>query len=182
MRQSLSWQANKSWVGQEIPRILQNRKVHCHIHNSPSPGSILRQARGIFERFETCKDLRGVVSTSPNPQAGRPHLVGCPRLPTQYIHSCPPYWRPFLLPHPQYAPYSGNRGPLNGFHQQRLQLSSKYCRHVSKPQTAGIPGTGRLGFIQKVNLNNSYVFTVRLAPTAIVLSISSPHTQSAIIF
>jgi hypothetical protein len=33
----------------------------------------------------------GVVSISPNPQAGRPPLIGCPRLLIQYILSYPPY-------------------------------------------------------------------------------------------
>jgi len=32
----------------------------------------------------------GVVSTSPNPQAGGPPLVGCPRLLIQFIRSYPP--------------------------------------------------------------------------------------------
>jgi len=36
----------------------------------------------------------GVVSTSPNPQAGGPPLVGCSRLLIQFIRSYPPYWRP----------------------------------------------------------------------------------------
>jgi hypothetical protein len=39
----------------------------------------------------------GVVSTSPDPPAGEPPLVGCPRLLIQLIHSYPPYQRPFLL-------------------------------------------------------------------------------------
>jgi hypothetical protein len=34
---------------------------------------------------------REVVTTSPNPQAGGPPLVGCPRLLVQYIRSYPPY-------------------------------------------------------------------------------------------
>jgi len=34
---------------------------------------------------------RGVVSPSPNPQAGRPPLVSFPRLLIQYIRSYPPY-------------------------------------------------------------------------------------------
>ena len=34
---------------------------------------------------------RGVVSTSPNSQAGRQPLVGCPRLLIQYIPSYPPF-------------------------------------------------------------------------------------------
>ena len=53
----------------------------------------------------------GVVSTSPNPQAGGPPLVGCPRLLIQFIHSYPPYWRPFLHPQPEDAPCRGDRHP-----------------------------------------------------------------------
>jgi len=41
---------------------------------------------------------RGVITTSPNPQAGGSALVGCPRLLMQYIRSYPFYWWPFLLP------------------------------------------------------------------------------------
>jgi hypothetical protein len=41
----------------------------------------------------------GDISTSLNPQAGRPLLVDCPRLLIQYIRSYPPYWRPFLHRH-----------------------------------------------------------------------------------
>ena len=37
-----------------------------------------------------------VVSISPNPQAGGPPLVGCPRLLIQYICSRLPYWRPSI--------------------------------------------------------------------------------------
>ena len=56
---------------------------------------------------------RGVVSTSSNPQAGGPPLVGCSRLLIQFIHSYPPYWRPFLHPQPEDAPYRGDRDPLS---------------------------------------------------------------------
>jgi hypothetical protein len=54
---------------------------------------------------------RGVVSTSPNPQARGPPLVGCPRLLIQFIRSCPPYRRPFLHPQPEDAPCRGDRDP-----------------------------------------------------------------------
>jgi hypothetical protein len=37
----------------------------------------------------------GVVSPPPNPQAGGPPLVGCPRLLIQYIRSYPPYLEAF---------------------------------------------------------------------------------------
>src|SRR5215510_5090427 len=43
------------------------------------------------------------VRTSPNPQAGGPSLVGYPRLLILFIHSYPPYWRPFLHPQPEDA-------------------------------------------------------------------------------
>jgi len=33
-----------------------------------------------------------VLSTSPNPQAGWPPLVGCPQPLIQYVRSYPPYW------------------------------------------------------------------------------------------
>jgi hypothetical protein len=54
----------------------------------------------------------GFVSTSPNPQAGGPPLVGCPRLLIQFIRSYPPYRRPLLYPHPEDAPCRGDRDPL----------------------------------------------------------------------
>ena len=53
-----------------------------------------------------------VVSTSPNPQAGGPPLVGCPRLLIQFTHSYPPYRRPFLHPQPEDAPCRCDRDPL----------------------------------------------------------------------
>ena len=55
----------------------------------------------------------GVVSPSPNPQTGGPHLVGCPRLLIQFIRSYPPYRRPFLYPQPEDAPCRGDRDPLH---------------------------------------------------------------------
>jgi len=56
----------------------------------------------------------GVVSTSPNQQAGGPPLVGClPGLLIQYIRSYPPYRRPSLYPQPEDAPCRGDRDPLH---------------------------------------------------------------------
>ena len=46
------------------------------------------------------------------PQAGGPPFVGCPRLLIQFIHSYPPYWRPFLHPQPEDAPCRGDREPV----------------------------------------------------------------------
>ena len=46
----------------------------------------------------------GVVSTSPNPQAGGPPLVGSPQLLIQFIRSYPPYRTAFLYPQPEDVP------------------------------------------------------------------------------
>ena len=54
----------------------------------------------------------GVVSSSPNPQAGGPPLVGCLRPLIRYIRTYPPYWRPFLHPQPEDAPCRGDSDPL----------------------------------------------------------------------
>ena len=54
----------------------------------------------------------GIVSTSPNPQAGGRPLVSCPQLLIQYIRSCSPYGRPFLDPQPEDVPCRGDRDQL----------------------------------------------------------------------
>jgi hypothetical protein len=51
-------------------------------------------------------------STSPNPQAAGQHIARCPRLLIQYIHSYPPYCRPFLHRQHENAPCRGDMHPL----------------------------------------------------------------------
>jgi hypothetical protein len=79
----------------------------------PSGGVVPRGSISTHEYYLTWVFTGRVVSTSPNPQAGGPPLVGFPRLLIQYIRSYPPYRRPFLHPQPEDAPCRGDRDPLN---------------------------------------------------------------------
>jgi hypothetical protein len=54
-----------------------------------------------------------VASTSSNPQAWGPPLLGCLWLLIQYIRSYPPHWRSFLHLHPEDAPCRGDRDRLS---------------------------------------------------------------------
>jgi hypothetical protein len=80
---------------------------------STDPGLFCLQRKhlNLWVILNMCFLRRGVVSTSPNPQAGGPPLVGCPRLLIQFLCSYPPYRRPFLHPQPEDAPCRGDRDP-----------------------------------------------------------------------
>jgi len=79
-------------------------------HSVPKRRDIKLRRRGItqnktYKILNMCFLRRGVVSTSLNHQTGGPPLVGCPRLLIQFIHSYPPYRRPFGGEYP--AVYTG---------------------------------------------------------------------------
>ena len=81
----------------------------------------------------------GVVSNSPNPQAGGPPFVGCPRLLIQFIRSYPLYRRSFLYPQPEDAPCHSDRDPLHmDTHEKRynfvnvLKINHKFRLGKSK--------------------------------------------------
>jgi len=118
MGQRPSWEANRFSASQRLPafhgswRFITTCTRARHLSLSLSKLSV--QVRVLlYECSVTRYFLRwGVVSTSPNSQAGGPPFVGCPRLLIQYIRSYPPYWRPFLHPQPEDAPCCGDRDAL----------------------------------------------------------------------
>ena len=64
-----------------------------HTRHMPSSGFFFlspEQTSRMWEFLNKVFLQGGVVSTSPNPQAGGPPLVGCPRLLIQFIRSYPP--------------------------------------------------------------------------------------------
>jgi hypothetical protein len=79
----------------------------------------LRHAKGSVQPPGTCVHFitRPVLMVRncyhlTQPQVGRPPTVSCLRLLIQYIHSYPPYWRPFLHPQPEDIPHRGDKDPL----------------------------------------------------------------------
>jgi len=98
MVQSPSWAANWFAASQEILRISQNQKFHYRTHKRPPPVSRASIPMWMFVNISVLQG--GVVSTSPNLQAGGPPLVGRPRPLIRPIRSYPPYRRPFLHPQP----------------------------------------------------------------------------------
>ena len=75
----------------------------------------------------------GIVSPSPNPHAGGPPLVGCPRLLIQFIRSCRLYRRPFLYPQPEDAPCRGDRDPLILYVLHYLNYTSQINSELARP-------------------------------------------------
>jgi hypothetical protein len=89
--QSPSWEANRSSVSQEIPRILWNQKFHCHIYKSPPPIPILSQ----LNPAHALKILFDVILS---------YALGPPKWPPSFRL---PYQNPVctsLFPHTWYLP------------------------------------------------------------------------------
>jgi hypothetical protein len=124
MDQSPSWEASWFSARQEIPRILwkpEDSLPHSQVpatcsypepaRSNPYPHILLSSFFRCLSHTRLSAQVRGfsflgwgVVSTSPNSQAGGTSIVGCPQLFIQYIRSYPPYWRLFFHPQPEDAP------------------------------------------------------------------------------
>jgi hypothetical protein len=136
-------------------------KIHLNItlplYRSISPGP--RLCLWIFRNKDTFSHS-GVVSPSPNHQAGGLPLVSCPRLLIQYIRSYPPYWRPFLHPQPEDVPCHGDGNPLiiwtgGSLLPQILFFCSK-CWYYSKPD-----GSSTLLTLTVCHYTSRFVYSCR---------------------
>jgi hypothetical protein len=86
MELSPSWEAASCAATQEIPQRFMEPEdsVTCSLVRPGTRFFVIFHNKLIFLRW-------GVVSPTPNPQAGGSPLVGCPLLLIHYIRSCPPY-------------------------------------------------------------------------------------------
>jgi len=112
----------------------------------------------------------GVVSTSPNPQAGWPPLIGCSRLLIQFIRSYPPYRMPFLYPQPEDTPCRGDRDPLHGT-QYRISTTWTISPSMLKHKTLLHPVACRHLWVPR------HRSPCRHSPLVIVSLIPSPSTS-----
>jgi hypothetical protein len=87
----------------------------------PSPRSFVT-FRNVFLFFYGGE----LLAPPPNPQAGRPPLVGCPRLLIQYIRSYPPYLEAFSSNRNLRTRHAVvTRDPLNNQHLSIMQADTK---------------------------------------------------------
>ena len=106
IEQSSSWETNRFLGSQEIPHILWNPKVHCHIHKCLPPVPILNQLDSVHTpTFQLLKIHLNIIL---------PSMPGSPQwsLSLWFPHQNPVYVSPILhmcyMPNPSHFLWSPN--------------------------------------------------------------------------
>ena len=130
MEQSLSWEANRSSVSQEIPRILWNPKVHFRIHKCPPPAPITSQVDPVLipTPYFLKIHINIILPSAPGSSKWSLFLKVFSPKPCMYLSSIRATW-PFYLIHLHLI-------TRIIFGEEYRSLSSSLCSFLNSPGTS----------------------------------------------